>query len=226
MGEDKSKEIVNSWRANATAWTDAIRQGNIASRKLVTNEAIVAAVVAAAPVRVLDMGCGEGWLVRALQNKGMMACGTDVSPELIEYARQASGGEYKVLGYKAFCLDPLLAGSDYDVVVFNFALLDENIVPILEAVKKVMNKTGLLVIQTVHPFAACGEERYEDGWRTEEFNAFGGKSWQPMPWYFRTVASWLQCLAAAGFEVSRVQEPLHPETGMPVSLLLQASVKG
>ncbi len=43
-----------------------------------------------------------------------------------------------------------------------------------------------------------------------------------MPWYFRTLGSWLACLRAAGFELWALDEPLHPETRAPLSLLLDA----
>ena len=80
-------KIVDSWHKNATPWTDAVRDSQIESRKLVTNQAIVDAVRRRAPRTVLDIGCGEGWLVRALAERGMRATGVDVVPALIEQAR-------------------------------------------------------------------------------------------------------------------------------------------
>jgi hypothetical protein len=43
-----------------------------------------------------------------------------------------------------------------------------------------------------------------------------------MPYYFRTFSRWVEELSAAGFSVLRCREPLHPETGRPLSLLLVA----
>jgi hypothetical protein len=43
-----------------------------------------------------------------------------------------------------------------------------------------------------------------------------------MPWYFRTLESWFGALEAAGLRVVSLREPVHPETGRPVSLLMVA----
>ena len=42
-----------------------------------------------------------------------------------------------------------------------------------------------------------------------------------MPWYFRTLESWLELLADAGWTLEKQVEPPHPQTGKPASLLLQ-----
>jgi len=73
-----------------------VRGNQIESRALVTNQAIVDAVLSRSPSTVLDIGCGEGWLVRALSSHGIDAVGVDVVPELIEHAKQAGGGTFRV----------------------------------------------------------------------------------------------------------------------------------
>jgi len=65
-------------------WTQAVRQGTIASRVLVTDAAIVQTVRAyhQAPLHapVIDLGCGEGWLARALAAQGLDVLGLDAVP--------------------------------------------------------------------------------------------------------------------------------------------------
>lgn len=41
-----------------------------------------------------------------------------------------------------------------------------------------------------------------------------------MPWFFRTLESWLALLAETDWRLQWLQEPLHPESEQPVSLLL------
>ena len=91
------ERLVRSWSQNADAWTRAVRDGLIESRRLATDEAILAALPAAAPARVLDVGCGEGWLCRALAARGIEAVGVDVSLPLVEAARAAGGGRFEVV---------------------------------------------------------------------------------------------------------------------------------
>lgn len=54
MAGDNRKQPGHSWRANALAWTQAVRESRIESRRLATELAIVEAVLARQPVRVLD----------------------------------------------------------------------------------------------------------------------------------------------------------------------------
>lgn len=75
MTDSTSQRIRDSWRANAQAWVDAVRSGRIESRRLVTDQAVLDAVLTPRPRRVLDLGCGEGWLCRELLYRGSISSG-------------------------------------------------------------------------------------------------------------------------------------------------------
>jgi 2-polyprenyl-3-methyl-5-hydroxy-6-metoxy-1,4-benzoquinol methylase len=62
-------DILESWEANAGNWIQTVTNQELESRRLVTDDAIVQAVMHYAPARILDLGCGEGWLSRALRKK-------------------------------------------------------------------------------------------------------------------------------------------------------------
>ena len=89
MNPLSDEKILASWHNNAMPWTTAVREHQIASRRLVTDLAIIDAVLSFAPASVLDLGCGEGWLTRALAHVGIAASGVDAVAELIEQAKQA-----------------------------------------------------------------------------------------------------------------------------------------
>lgn len=197
-------QLRRSWVANASAWTEAVREQRIESRRLVTDAAIVQAVLDQHPRTVLDLGCGEGWLTRALAAHGLEVTGIDASEPLIEAARAKGGGTFLVGDYSD-------VEGTFDVVVANFALLDDRIPSV----------QGTLVIQTVHPAFAGGD--YKDGWRTETFNAFPGQWPESMPWYFRTLESWTRALRSAGYTIDELREPVHPEKGIPASLIVIAA---
>ncbi|MGN6416883.1 MAG: methionine biosynthesis protein MetW [Pseudobacter sp.] len=78
----QSDPIRASWEANAANWIETIANNEIESRVLVTNEAIVQAVLAVAPASVLDIGCGESWLTHLLRSKGIEAYGVDAVASL------------------------------------------------------------------------------------------------------------------------------------------------
>jgi 2-polyprenyl-3-methyl-5-hydroxy-6-metoxy-1,4-benzoquinol methylase len=218
--ETRDDAIVTSWITNADAWTDAVRERRIPSRVAGTDRAIVDAVLHQPPGHVLDVGCGEGWLARALATQGYTVVGIDASAPLIERARGVGGGEFHVLSYAALIADPQLAGGPYDTIVLNFALLSDDVAPLLTALASSLTPRGVVLIQTVHPWAAAGELPYADGWRLETFDDFGGAFRAPMPWFFRTLETWFAQIARAGLDVTHVAEPRHPETRRPLSLLL------
>jgi 2-polyprenyl-3-methyl-5-hydroxy-6-metoxy-1,4-benzoquinol methylase len=220
---DRGKEkaaILASWDANADAWATVVREGKIPSRAAATDAAIVAAISRYEPGRLLDVGCGEGWLARAAAALEFDVVGVDASARLIELARAAGGADFRIVSYDDIARNHAAAGGPYEVIVLNFALLAEDIVPLLASLKRNLTSEGALLIQTVHPWTACGDAPYRDGWRMETFDAFGGSFPAPMPWYFRTLSSWHTAMGEAGLSVRRVEEPVHPDTGRPLSLLL------
>lgn len=222
--EDRTAQLTRSWEANAVAWTEAVRGGAIASRRLGTDAAIVHAILERRPRRVLDLGCGEGWLARELAGHGIEITGIDASAALVERARAAGGGTFHVCSYAALSTEPLSRGDSYDVIACNFALLEEDISPTLETLRARLAPDGALLIQTVHPWTARGDAPYRNGWRTETFTAFGPGFTDVMPWYFRTVESWVDILRQSGYLITSLREPVHPETGEPLSLLLEATI--
>ena len=220
MGEDA---IIRSWLANADAWAEVVRTDGIESRRLGTNAAVVDAIAALAPATLLDVGCGEGWLCRAFSGRGVACTGVDASAPLVQAAREAGDGRFEVLDYAALAAGDALPGP-FDAIACNFALLGEDILPLLASLRRRLSASGRLVLQTVHPLVAGADGDYADGWRTETFAAFGtGRFPASMPWYFRTLSRWVDDLGKAGLVVERVREPLDPNTGRPLSLLVVAA---
>lgn len=212
--------LLDSWHHNAQVWIDAVRNSAIESRRQVTDQAILLAILGRQPERVLDLGCGEGWLLRALAGRGIEAVGVDGDSTLVDAARAAGAGEVHLASYAQLAEAKVHVGKDYDLICANFALLHQDIIELLSAMRTLLVPGGALVIQTLHPWSVAGGD-YQDGWREESFAGFAG-DWQPMPWYFRTLASWLNALDMAGLRLVSLQEPQHPQSAVPQSLLMVA----
>ena len=211
----RSSQIRRSWEDNAGAWLDAVQTGRMESRRLATDAAMVEGATALAAGRMLDVGCGEGWLCRALTERGMDTVGIDACSGLVDAAR-ARGGCFHHMDYAALARDPLALGR-FDAVLCNFALFERDLEPLLVALASLLHPGGALLVQTLHPDAGGAE-----GWREERFTGLGSGFITPMPWYQRSRAAWLQSLAAAGFGQVLSRDVLHPQRGAPLSLLLTA----
>jgi len=219
-------DIIRSWHVNAKPWTRALRSQSIASRKLVTDQAIVDAVGSVDPRRVLDIGCGEGWLARALNLIGIGVFGIDVVPELIAEAKRSGGGDFAVHSYEEIAGGSLNCGS-FDAAVCNFSLLgEESVESLIGAVRAYLNVPGYLIVQTLHPVAACGDQPYQDGWRSGSWSGFGPEFSDPAPWFFRTLASWYAMLRRCGFEVADCREPTARGAAAPSSIIFVCTQPG
>jgi 2-polyprenyl-3-methyl-5-hydroxy-6-metoxy-1,4-benzoquinol methylase len=220
--DPREHEIIRSWYSNAAPWSHAIRTASIASRKLVTNQAIIDAVSSISPSRVLDLGCGEGWLARAMAARGMRVTGLDVVPELIAHAaaqaapmsamlERAPGSlEFLVQDYASIA-DSSWLGGPFDAAVCNFSLLGaKSVETLIAALPRYLEDPGYLIIQTLHPVAACGDQPYEDGWRAGSWLGFSSDFRDPAPWYFRTVESWQALLQRCRFDILECREPKAP----------------
>jgi 2-polyprenyl-3-methyl-5-hydroxy-6-metoxy-1,4-benzoquinol methylase len=224
--DPREQEIIRSWHSNAAPWSHAIRTASIASRKLVTNGAIVDAVSSVSPSRVLDLGCGEGWLARALADRGIRTTGIDVVPELIVQAvsqtgsiERASRPEFLLQDYSSIA-NRRWAGGPFDAAVCNFSLLGaDSVDSLIAALPFYLARPGRLIIQTLHPVAACGDQPYVDGWRAGNWSGFSSDFHDPAPWYFRTVESWQSTLTQSGFEILECREPKAPGAVTPASII-------
>jgi 2-polyprenyl-3-methyl-5-hydroxy-6-metoxy-1,4-benzoquinol methylase len=216
---DKDQKIIDSWFKNATPWIVAIEQRQIESRNLVTDRSIVDAVVSRGGQTVLDLGCGEGWLTRALAAEGLNVLGTDIIPALIERARMRGLGRFELAAYADIAAGKL--AKKFDVVVANFSLIGEkSVVDLLQSMPSLLNDHGSLIIQTLHPTIACGDLPYVDGWRASSWDDFSDEFTDPAPWYFRTIESWIELYNTNGLSIVEIREPIHPQTAKPAAMIL------
>lgn len=225
MDSYSDKKIINSWEKNVPQWVAAVRGGEIESRELLTNQVVLDAVLRYSPHSVLDVGCGEGWLVRALAPYVKRLVGVDAVPELVQQAKVAGGGEFFVAPYDAI-FDSAVTGA-FDVLVCNFSLLGkESVEALFKAAPSFLEPGGVLIVQTLHPVFASSDQPYVEGWRDGSWAGFSASFCDPAPWYFRTLANWMALFFDHGFQMLEVLEPIHPITHKPASIVFIAKHKG
>jgi 2-polyprenyl-3-methyl-5-hydroxy-6-metoxy-1,4-benzoquinol methylase len=221
----KEEKIIESWNANAANWIDIIECSGIESRRLVTNKAIIDAVIVANPKYVWDLGCGEGWLSAALQQQGMIVAGTDGIAELIEKAKQRSPADFFVVSYEDIASRRIAFGHLFDAIVINFALIGkESTENLLMALPSYLSAAGKLFIQTLHPFSRKAMNDYNSGWKEGSWDGLGDQFVMPYQWYFRTLEDWLRLFRSSGFASVRYSEHFHPQSGNPLSIIFECSI--
>jgi 2-polyprenyl-3-methyl-5-hydroxy-6-metoxy-1,4-benzoquinol methylase len=221
-------QILNTWNLNAGAWINTIANNGIESRTLVTNNAMVDSIISLNPARILDLGCGEGWLIRALQEKlpNVDFTGLDAVPALIDAAKSLSpGATFLIHSYQSIIQEQYCPATTFDLIAINFALFGEEIVPdLLMAIRHFISSGGHLVIQTLHPHIAHEEGPYADGWRQGNWKGFSEDFTTPAPWFFRTFESWISLFIKNGYPIKKILEPIHPVSLQPVSVIFVLSV--
>ncbi|MCO1333738.1 class I SAM-dependent methyltransferase [Microbulbifer sp. OS29] len=219
--EFSDDQVLSSWHKNAQAWTQVVDNGAIPSRKLITDAAIVATVLEYNPASVLDIGCGEGWLSRKLAGQGIQVCGIDGIAPLVKTASERAGinESYRQFEYQEICAKNL--AQKFEVIVCNFSLIGrESVEQIFKNAGEILHPNGYLIVQTLHPYQSCGDADYLDGWRRGSWEGIAGDFHDAAPWYFRTLASWLQLFADNGFVLAALREPKAASLPHPSSLIL------
>jgi 2-polyprenyl-3-methyl-5-hydroxy-6-metoxy-1,4-benzoquinol methylase len=147
--------------------------------------------------------------------------GIDVVPELIEKARTQVTGDFRVASYEDVYERKIKFPVLFDGIVINFALIGtESTEKLLSALPGLLKEKGKLFIQTLWPQSRKEINDYVSGWKTGSWDGLGGQFTQPYEWYFRTGEDWRLLLEQSGFRIIRTQEPIHPNTGKPCSLIL------
>jgi 2-polyprenyl-3-methyl-5-hydroxy-6-metoxy-1,4-benzoquinol methylase len=221
MLNSDDESVIHSWNQNAQAWIDTIENEEIESRKIVTNGAIIDAILSYSPSSILDVGCGEGWLTRELNLRGIEATGIDGVSALVENAKAKGGGKFLFLSYEDISTKSF-TNSRFDAVVCNFSLLGkESVDNLVRLIPSFLQNNCLLFIQTLHPVTVCNQP-YLDGWRQEFWTGFNSQFPEVAPWYFRKLETWVKLLNSAGFSILECREPIHPQQQKPASIIFVA----
>lgn len=117
--------------------------------------------------KVIDLGCGEGYLSRKISKKGGKVTGVDISSEMIDKAEKQE--KRNNLGIKYYVGSILkldkIKPSYYDVaisvMVFNSLEKNSEWDLALENINSVLKKKGNLIIAVQHPFEIIHKPKTE-----------------------------------------------------------------
>jgi SAM-dependent methyltransferase len=159
---------------------------------------------------VLDAGCGPGVYAELLAQRGARVIAVDVSPKMVQLARQRLGGLAEV--HQADIRRPLdFADQSFDIVLSALAMdYVEDWGPVFREFQRLLRPEGKLVMSCGHPFADMLLHPEGEYFQVElvqwEWTGFGVPVC--MPSYRRPLGAVLNPLLKAGFALDCVLEPL------------------
>jgi SAM-dependent methyltransferase len=228
------EKIREQWESNAEAFSDLIGGKGTPHHQRILNPCVEKLLGDVKGKKMLDAGCGEGYLARYYTKKGAIVTGIDLSRGLIETSEQLT--EAGTIDYRVdnVCFIESVPNDEFDIVLSNLVLL--NISCLDDAINefhRVLKDGGILVFSIVHPafnFYGPGswqmgeknpvtnrregvffkvdryfeEEEYERYWKTREGENFP----EPISFFHRTLSTYLNSLTETGFSLVEFAEPL------------------
>ncbi len=174
--------------------------------------------------RVLDLGCGFGWHCRyAVENGAKSVIGVDISQKMLNEAKSQT--TYENIKYICMPIEDIdFPDNSFEVVISSLALhYIQSYEDVLNKINKCLSKGGDFVFSVEHPiFTAQGPQDwyYDDKgsilhWPVDHYFTEGARKakflGEEVIKYHRTLTTYLNSLAKAGFEITGVVEPKPAE---------------
>lgn len=140
--------MVNEWDVIADEYSSMIGDKGDYIRQALTNKYIRSHLPEERGQKILDLGCGEGYLARLLNEH--QVTGVDSSLSLIDIAKSKNTPGNLVVGD---ITKPLVGvATSFDVVILNMVLMDiEQVELVLKNAHKHLKSGGTMIISLVHP---------------------------------------------------------------------------
>jgi len=114
------------------------------------------------PLKILDFGCGAGWLCQELHEAGCKVVGVDFSKAMIDIAGKNSPSEIEYVVGDQTVLKSFASGFDAITSIMVLQFVDDaGLASIVRSVHKALKPNGIMVIAIVNPafVANCIENK-------------------------------------------------------------------
>ncbi len=227
-----SNPIKEQWEANAQAFSDLIGGQGTPHHQHILIPCLDSMMGNVKGKKILDAGCGEGYLSRRYAKKGATVTGVDISNKLIELCKK-DAIENTTFFVGDICNLASFSDNSFDTVISNLVLL--NVPCFTEALQefyRVLNPRGFLIFSIVHPaFNFYGPGTWEMGQKNPETkrreglffkvdNYFAEREYQrfwttrqgekfpvPISFFHRTISTYVEAVVRAGFRIAQMEEP-------------------
>jgi 2-polyprenyl-3-methyl-5-hydroxy-6-metoxy-1,4-benzoquinol methylase len=149
--EEFSKTCLSAWHKNASFWLST-RKINPEIKLFIKN--VADKVVENEPLRVVDVGCGSGWLASEIVSNfpGASYCGIDFNDYFIErLKKEETHNDYLLLDFNNPI--PTEFTNKYNLVVSCLSLIEmTNLDQVIENYKALTFPGGRIIIVTLNPY--------------------------------------------------------------------------
>jgi 2-polyprenyl-3-methyl-5-hydroxy-6-metoxy-1,4-benzoquinol methylase len=224
--------VGEAWDRFADTWNDRYSKFGDKNRQYLIDPAVFKILGEVGGRRVLDAGCGNGYLSRLLAGKGAKVVGVDLSRRFIEIAegfeeKEPLGIEYHV---GSICTLSMLDDEAFDFVVCNIVLDDlQEIDRAVMEIRRVLRVGGKLVFSILHP---CFASPSVHGWVREPVDSHRKEEWlywkvdryfersvgewryydhPPLYSFHRPLSDYMKLLLGNGFRITDFEEPVPEE---------------
>jgi SAM-dependent methyltransferase len=178
---------------------------------------------------VLDVGAGEGSIARRLADLGAHVVAVEPTRDLLNAAVTIERDAPRGITYYADYVEDLRSVASESVDAAVAVLVLHHVVDLdiaLMELRRVLRPRGRLVLVIPHPWSdhpgaawqaveqgsrrVVGDYSIERYWSTDE-----EASVRSVGWHHRTVASWLNALTQARFNIVELREPIGNEPRRP-----------
>ena len=227
--------IAVSWDAKAERWDEGYDEHGDRNRKYQSDPVLFDLLGPVDGQRILDAGCGNGYLCRLLAKRGAHVVGVELSKKFYELAVRYEQEEPLGVTYHNGTISkmPYIADGSLDVVVSNYVLMDcRDYKGAIAEFWRVLRAGGVALVVLSHPCFGTPsvhgwvkippdthrrEERV--GWMVDRYFAQGHyqETWggfdTPFISFHRTLSDYYHAFQEHGFVLVGLEEPSIGELG-------------
>lgn len=219
MNTHETTETRDFWNRVARDWDTHVGDDGDSNRILNSDPILWRFAGDVKGLKILDAGCGTGYLTRKLHERGASVIGADFSEEMIKVAKsKAQDIDFRVDSCSE--LSTVKDGS-IDMLISNYVLMDTpDLEATLETFYRVLKVGGVAIFIFSHPCFPQGLATVSSEDNSIDylwpFPYFDRRKWIDPPWglftsefiwFHRPLSDYWKAFRAAGLDILEFEEP-------------------
>ncbi|MFC4322601.1 class I SAM-dependent methyltransferase [Litchfieldia salsa] len=217
-----TEEAIKRWDGFADTYAKSHHEQGDLHKEVFLNPTLATLMGNVTNKRVLDAGCGEGYLSRIIARSNATVTAVDYSSRMLEIAKERTPEDILIDYRHGNCEDlNILEDKSFDLVVSNMVIQDlANYEKAFQEMYRLLVDGGVFIFSILHPCfitPESGWERTENGeklhWNVDKYfyegvyeqSGLGDK--EKMLLFHRTLTSYINTLIKTGFVLESIVEP-------------------